>query len=91
MFQVAVPIRAADIKAAIVDKQLVTRSNKDLVTIELDASQTAIGTAAFKVDLTGIPVDMLKALLLFKVDRKYATMALALLTAAHDRGRDQLG
>jgi hypothetical protein len=90
VLQKAIPIRAADTKATIVDKQLVTRRYKNPVTIELDAAQTTIGAAPFEVDLARVPVDVLKTFLPFKVDRKYAAMALALLTSAHDRRRNQL-
>ncbi len=90
VFEVAISEGILDLEVAVITEELVACGDIDVVARECDASQATIGTAAVKVDLGRVPVDLLLAFLFLKVDGEYAAVALALPAATHDRSRDQL-
>ncbi len=73
-----------------VGKQLVARRDIDDVAIEGDAAKTAVPAPALPVDVRRIPIDDPTDVVSIQVDQVNATVALALVAAAHHRGRDQL-
>ena len=79
VFEVTISERTLHFKVAVIAKELVARSNMNVIIIDVDATQTTIGSATLKVNFAGIPVDMLQALLRFEIDRVNAAMAFALL------------
>ena len=58
--------------------------------VERDAAQAAIPAAALPVDVALVPVDRLPDRAVLEVDQIYAAVALTLLAATDDRGRDEL-
>ena len=73
-----------------VREQLVARGDVDDLAVERDAAQAAVPAAALPIDVRGIPVDDLADIARLEVDQVDATMALALVAAAHHRRRDEL-
>ena len=59
------------------------------IAVERYSAQATIPAAALPVDIRLVPVDGLPDLAILEVDEVDATVALALVTAAHNRGRDQ--
>ena len=85
MLEMFVPVRAKYFEVAVVDKQLITGRNINVITVKGNASQTTIGATPFPINVVRIPVDVLGTLLGFEIDREYAAMAFALL-ASSDNG-----
>jgi hypothetical protein len=65
VFEVTVSERALHFEVAVIAKQFIARSDMNIIIIDIDAAQTTIGAATLKVNLAGIPIDMLQALLDF--------------------------
>jgi hypothetical protein len=74
----------------VVTIQFVGGRDEDIVVVKGDATQTPVGTPALKIDIAGVPVDLLLDGLVLKVNGEDAAVALTLLTTAHNGGRDQL-
>jgi len=83
VFQVTIAIGVLDFKIAVVAKEFIAGSNINVIAIESDSAQTPIRTAAFEIDIAGIPVDMLLAGLRFKIDRINTAVTLTLLAATY--------
>jgi len=91
VLQIAIAPGITDLEVAVVTEQFVTARNINIIAIEANASQAAVCATAFEIDATGIPVDMLFTVLILEINRKNAAVALALLAAAHNGGRDEFG
>ena len=91
VFQVTVAVRMLDFKIAVIAKEFIAGSDVDVIAVESDSAQTAIRTAAFKIDTAGIPVDMLLAGLRLEIDRVDTAVTLALLAATNNGCRYELG
>ena len=90
VLQIAVPVGSHDFEAAVVTKKFVARGDQVIVTAERNTAQAPVSAAALEVYVALVPVDGLFDLLIFKIDRKYAAVTLALLAAAHDGCCDKL-
>ena len=64
---------------------------RDSLIVELDAAKSPVGAAAFKIYLTGVPVDPLLAGSVFEIDSKDSAVAFALLASPDDRCGNQFG
>ena len=85
MLQISVLMGVLNREATVITKKFVACGDVDIVTIEGDATQAPVGAATFEVYSAVVPVYVLHDFLFFKIDRKYAAVTFALLTAAHDR------
>ncbi len=90
VLQVAVPVGSLDFETAVVTKKFVACGNQDIFTAERNAAQAPVGAAALEIYAALVPVDLLFHLLILKIDRKYASVTLALLTATHNGCCDEL-
>lgn len=88
MFEMPVPERILDLESAVVAEKLIAGGDIDVITVNRDATQAPVGTAAFEVDLIGIPVNVLFAFLFLEIDRVDTTMAFALPATSYDRSRN---
>ncbi len=84
VLQITIPVGGLDLEAAVVTKKLVACRDIDVVAIECNAAQAAVGAANLEVYVTLVPVDVLLDFLFFKINRIYAAVTLALPTTAHD-------
>jgi len=84
MFQITILVRILYLEISVITKQLITRSNINVITIKGDATQSTVGAASFEVDVAGIPVDHLCAFALVKVNDIRTTVTFALLAAPDD-------
>ena len=74
----------------VVTEQFIARGDVDVVAVELDAAQSAVGTAPLEVDAARVPVNVLHNLAPLEVDRVDPAVALPLLGAADDGCGDEL-
>ncbi len=88
VLEVAVLEGILNLETLVVTKEFVAGSDVDIIIGKCNAAQSAVGTPAFEIDLTGVPVDVLFALLFLEIDGEYAAVAFALLATPHDRSRD---
>jgi len=91
VLQIAISIGTLDLEVPVVAVKFVTGSDINIVTIEGDSSQAPVCAAAFKIDVAGIPVDVLFTGLFVEINGVYAAVAFTLLAAADDGSRDELG
>ena len=90
MLEVAVFEGTLNSEIAVVTIKLVTCRDIDIVTGEGNTAQAAVGAAAFKVDFSRVPIDMLFTFLLHEINSEYTTVAFSLMAAPHNRRRNQL-
>ena len=90
MLEIGIAPGAEPAEVRRVGEELVARGDVDDLAVEGDAAQAAIPAAALPVDVGRVPVDDLADLAPVEVDQVDAAMALALVAAAHHRGRDEL-
>ena len=69
-----------------VSKELIAGGNVNSVVIECDAAQAAIRAAPMPVYVRGIPVNNLRDTTLPEIEQVDATVAVAFLGTANDRG-----
>ena len=90
VLQIAVLVKTLNLEAAVVTKKFVACGDIHIVTAERDAAQPPVRAATLEVYLARVPVDPLLDFLFLKIDCIYASVALALLTAAYDGCCDEL-
>ena len=73
-----------------VSKELIAGRDVNGVVIERNTTQAAIGAATVPVNVRGIPVNNLSDATLLEVEQVDATVAVALLGTANDRGCEKL-
>ena len=88
LLQLMVLASRPDFEVVVVTEKFVACCNQHFVTVECNAAQAPVSTAALEVYLARVPVDRLQHFLLFKIDHEYAAVTLTFAAAAHDRGRD---
>ena len=85
VLQIAIAIGILNSEVAIEAKQLIACGDIDIIIVEGNTTQTAIGSSAVEIDLAFVPVDVLLPGPILEIDGKYSTMTLPLLTASDDR------
>ena len=83
MFEIRVPERTPDLKILAINEQLIAGGNVNFVIIKLDAAQAPVPAASGKINIRGIPVNVLECLLLVEIHAKDPAVAVPLLAAAH--------
>jgi hypothetical protein len=73
---------------AVITKKLIACRDINIIAEKCNASQTAICTATFKINLGPVPVYVLLTFLFIEIDSEYTAMAFTLLTSPHNRGRN---
>src|SRR5262245_30662843 len=90
VLQVGVPPGADAAEVRRIGKELVAGGDVDGLAVERDAAQAAVPATALPVDVRRVPVEDLPDLARIEVDQVHAAVALALVAAAHHRGRYEL-
>ena len=88
VLEIRVPERTLDLKILVIDKQFIAGGNVNLIVMKLDAAQAPVPAASGKINLRGVPVNMLECFLLVEIHGKDPAVAVPLLTAAHHGGGD---
>ena len=81
--QVVISITRDQLKLRRVAKQLIACRNPNRIIRKLDTTQPPVPPSPGKINLTGVPVDLLLDLLGRKIDELDTTVALTLLGASH--------
>ena len=77
-----------NLETLVVTKEFDAGSDVAIIIGKCAAAQSAVGTPAFKVDLSRVPVDVLFTFLLLEINSEYTAVAITLLAAPYNGSRD---
>ncbi len=89
VFQVVIAKGRLNREITVITEELVTCRNINIVTVEGNAAQTAVGATTLEANLAGIPVYVLFTPLVFEIDGENPAVTFTLPGAAHHRCRDK--
>ena len=72
-------------------KQFIASGNPNRIVCEFDSAKPSVPTAAGKINIARIPVNLLLDPLFGKIDEVHPSVTLSFLGSSHYRGRNQFG